>query len=209
MTIKRVFKNTMPGTQYLFKNGKSAVFTNGRYETDIDWEIAELDEEIRQGIPHIYIDPKDTTVDTGQIDFIRQRQIEATKQAIRDYEEAKNKGEAPAVNEVPTGAISRADIPGTVDATGYAKEPDGTLVKPGADEAQRVQLDRNDVPVPDIGAAKEIKTSEHDVTIVNAPPTNMAKLLALKQAAATEVKPTNTGIATSANNGGANSNSAS
>ena len=89
MTIKRVFKNTMPNTQYLFKNGKSAQFVGGRYETDNSVEIFELDSEIQNGIPHLYIDLADSQVDTGMQDYVREAQIAATKRAIVEYEAAK------------------------------------------------------------------------------------------------------------------------
>lgn len=89
MTIKRVFKNTMPGTQYLFANGKSAQFVDGRYETDVATEILELDLEIQNGIPHIYVDPADSTIDTGMIDYIREAQIAAVKRATIEYTVAK------------------------------------------------------------------------------------------------------------------------
>lgn len=89
MTIKRVFKNTMPNTQYMFKNGKSAQFVGGRYETDNAVEIFELDSEIQDGIPHLYIDPADSQVDTGMQDYVREAQIAATKRAIVEYEAAK------------------------------------------------------------------------------------------------------------------------
>lgn len=100
MTIKRVYMHTMPGTQYLFKNGKAAVFIAGRYETDVVDEIAELDAEIKTGIPYIYIDPKQKTVDTALQDFVRQRQVAAVSQAIKDFEAGKkDEAEKPIVDE--------------------------------------------------------------------------------------------------------------
>lgn len=88
MAIKRVYKNTMLSSQYIFKNGKAAHFTNGRYSTDDAQEIFELDAEIKLGVPHIYIDPADSQEDSGLQDFVRQAQIAATIKAVADYEKA-------------------------------------------------------------------------------------------------------------------------
>lgn len=173
MTIKRVFKNTMPGTQYLFKNGKAAQFVAGRYETADEVEIAELEAEIHGGIPHIYVDAADTTVDTGEQDYVRDAQVAATAKALKDYQAMK---------------ADKAGGTGT-----YAKNPDGTLVKPGASEAQLVQVNRNDVPVPAVGAAVEVPVSTNATTVIpaKAATPNLAALL--------HKVPATTGIASSDN----------
>lgn len=94
MSIKRVYHNTMLNSQYLFKNGKAAHFTNGRFATDVASEISELDAEIVNGVPHIYINPTDSQEDTGLQDAIREAQVKATKEAVAAYEAAQKKREA-------------------------------------------------------------------------------------------------------------------
>lgn len=101
MSIKRVYKASIGSSQYLFANGKSAHFVDGRYETDIADEIQELDEQInRYRVPHIFIDPNDATRDTGLEDFLREKQKQATVAAIKEYEE-KQAAKAANPDELP------------------------------------------------------------------------------------------------------------
>lgn len=51
----RVFHSNIPSMGYVFKAGKRASFINGKYITDIQYEIDELDAEIAMGHPMIYI----------------------------------------------------------------------------------------------------------------------------------------------------------
>jgi hypothetical protein len=68
MTMLRVFKGTMPSFNYIFGNGKPAIFVQGVYRTNVDWEIASLENEIKNGHPHIYIDPNETEIDSEMVD---------------------------------------------------------------------------------------------------------------------------------------------
>lgn len=67
--IQRAFKASLPGLNYVFKNGDIAQFivrdTNGvgLYHTDDEEKIAELEQEVKKGNPYIYIDPKEKEVD--------------------------------------------------------------------------------------------------------------------------------------------------
>lgn len=63
MTTKQVFKAHLPSVNYIFQNGKPAIFVLGRYVTSVDSEIAELKAEIAAGHPHIYIDANEETTD--------------------------------------------------------------------------------------------------------------------------------------------------
>ena len=169
MAIKRVYKNTLLDSQYLFRNGKSAHFVGGRYLTDVKEEIEELDNEIRNGIPHIYVDPEDTVVDTGKEDFVAQRQREATIAAIREYEAQQSKGAV-------TGNL-------------VADPKTGLPNVPGASEEQ--QAAHTDTP------QTEVKTGTAEVKNAEAPaaaPSSLATLLAARTAA-----PASTGIATTDN----------
>lgn len=152
MTIKRKYKCTMENTQYLFgnpvSNGKAAQFIRGEFLTDVPEEIKELDEQIAKGIPHIYVDPNDAAIDTGLIDFVREAQIKATKEAMRIYEEAQKTGKLPdpvivvaepakiegqaAADAVKSGAVSGAS-PATVSnlLAGLNKTPQTVVSSTG------------------------------------------------------------------------------
>jgi hypothetical protein len=61
--MMRVFKSSMGTLFYVLKNGKAAHFVGGKYLTDMEEEIKELESEIRNGHPHIYIDDKEKEID--------------------------------------------------------------------------------------------------------------------------------------------------
>lgn len=48
-----VFQATFPSINYIFRNGKPAIFVAGKFITDVKKEIDELREEIAGGQPHI------------------------------------------------------------------------------------------------------------------------------------------------------------
>lgn len=81
MAIKRVFKCRIPSSKYIFSNGKEANFIGGKYATDVAAEIAALEEDIKLGHPHIYIDDSEKEIDTEQMDPIEQ----IKKKAIAEY----------------------------------------------------------------------------------------------------------------------------
>ena len=68
MTVKAVFKSSLPNIQYLFKNGKSAAFIGGTYYTDVESEIKELNAEVDNRHPIIFIDPAQTQIDSNDLD---------------------------------------------------------------------------------------------------------------------------------------------
>ena len=79
MTMLRVFKSTIPSINYIFKNGKPAIFQHGVFRTNVEWEIKELEQEIAAGHPHIYIDDKEREIDSEMVDpmnALRSRIIE-------------------------------------------------------------------------------------------------------------------------------------
>ncbi len=81
MTMKRVFKSSLLSSVYLFKNGNPANFINGEYYTNIEEEVAELENEVRLGHPHIYMDPNRREVDTDKLNPIE----EIKRQAVEEY----------------------------------------------------------------------------------------------------------------------------
>lgn len=66
--ILRVFKCTIPSCNFIFSNGKPAIFVQGVYRTAVDWEIAELEKEVASGHPHVYIDAKEREIDSEMVD---------------------------------------------------------------------------------------------------------------------------------------------
>ena len=68
MTTLHIYKSTIPNVNFSFGNGKPAIFQQGRYHTNVDWEIAALDYEIAQGHPHIYKDPAELKVESEMLD---------------------------------------------------------------------------------------------------------------------------------------------
>lgn len=79
MTIATIFKASLPSVNYIFKNGKPAIFVAGKFATIVPAEIEELKAEIASGHPHIYIDEKEAEIDSSKIDPIQslRAQIEA------------------------------------------------------------------------------------------------------------------------------------
>jgi len=59
----RLFKNRLLSCKYLFSDGTTANFVNGKYATANEGEIAELESQIRRGHQYLYIDTAETTVD--------------------------------------------------------------------------------------------------------------------------------------------------
>ena len=93
MAIKKVFKNRLGDSVYMFRNGKSAHFIDGRFITDFEWEISELDQECKSGHPHLFIDETDFEIDTSLQDEIKAAQAEATKTVLANREANKAKSD--------------------------------------------------------------------------------------------------------------------
>lgn len=70
MATLTVFQATMPSVNYIFGNGKPAIFVQGFYRTDVPWEIAELDAEIASHHPHIFRPTKveDQVIESDMLD---------------------------------------------------------------------------------------------------------------------------------------------
>jgi len=68
MSMLNLYKSHLPSCSVIFPNGKSAVFVNGRYATDVEYEINIFDTEIKAGHSHIYKDPNELQVDSEQQD---------------------------------------------------------------------------------------------------------------------------------------------
>ena len=91
MAILQVFKATLPSINYIFRNGKPAIFVQGKFATSIEAEIEEMKDEIAKGHPHIYVDKEDATVDSEMVDPI---------QALRAKIEAQIRAEMAAATDL-------------------------------------------------------------------------------------------------------------
>lgn len=81
MPKKTQFLSRVSSCRYIFKNGKEAAFINHKYLTDTLSEIEELQNEINQGHPTIYVDKNNLIVDTATLDPLH----EIRKKAVEDY----------------------------------------------------------------------------------------------------------------------------
>jgi hypothetical protein len=52
----KLYKSSLKACQYVMPSGKYLYFINGRYATDDEEEIAELDKQIKARHPHITVD---------------------------------------------------------------------------------------------------------------------------------------------------------
>ena len=137
MAIKRVFKSRIPSCSYFFKNGKQAAFIGGKYVTDVDIEIAELESEIgKSGLtepnksdhPHIYIDQREKEINTEALDPI----AEIKRKAVEEYLAAQKK----ALNAAGNVSSSKV-MPATTGMVNSTTIAEGAA---GSDSNTAVQL---------------------------------------------------------------------
>lgn len=139
--VMRVFKSRIGTCNYPFaSSGKLAHFIRGEYLTDLPNEINELESEIRQGHPHIYIDEKKREIDilADPLDGVR-------KKAIADYiaeqDEAKRKALGKELGDTEVGKVAgNVGIGTTANAgTGAATTPAGAkLITPAQKPAEGI-----------------------------------------------------------------------
>jgi hypothetical protein len=98
----------------MFKNGKAAPFVDGKYATDIESEIEELDEEVAAGHPTFYIDDKEKELDTNVSD-----PMEAIRaKVIAEYLANQARAEDPTNDRGSTGATSEVATKGVLTTAG-------------------------------------------------------------------------------------------
>ena len=91
MSIQKVFKSRLTNSTYLFKNGKAAVFSEGRFLTGVPVEIQELMGEIGEigqfhsNHPSIYVDENEVELDTTLQDAIKEAQAAATLDVLKRF----------------------------------------------------------------------------------------------------------------------------
>lgn len=67
MSMAKIYKATLPSINYVFRNGKPAIFVQGKYATTVETEITELDDEIAKGHPHLYVDAAESEIDADAV----------------------------------------------------------------------------------------------------------------------------------------------
>ncbi len=86
----RIFKTTMPSISTVLPNGKPIPFINGRYVSDNPYDVAILDQTVKDGHPHIYIDTNDFEVDEGLVDPMEALREKIIQEYIASQERAIN-----------------------------------------------------------------------------------------------------------------------
>lgn len=119
MSTMRVYKATLPSVNYIFRNGKPAIFVNGKFCTDIPSEITELDEEVAAKHPIIFIDSDEREIDSAAVDPIaalREKIIaeyKATMAAATSMDNDRGTAEAPKLKPASTSDIMEAAAGGS------------------------------------------------------------------------------------------------
>ena len=88
MTTLTVFKSTIPSVNYIFSNGKSAMFINNVFRTDIPSEVSALEYEVAQHHPHIYIDAAERTIESEMIDPMNALRAKVIAEYLKSQEAA-------------------------------------------------------------------------------------------------------------------------
>lgn len=85
-----LYSCNVPSSRYVFKNGKIANFIGGIYTTHIEQEIAELDFEVANDHPNIFVDPKRRVISADELDpmAVLKKKLRAELKAEMDAEAA-------------------------------------------------------------------------------------------------------------------------
>lgn len=84
MAILKVFKSHIPSCSFFTSKGMQVPFIQGKFTTGNEEVIAELEQEIKSGHPHLYIDENEKEVDTEALSPLELIKQEAYEQAKRD-----------------------------------------------------------------------------------------------------------------------------
>ncbi len=115
MTISAVFKSPMPSMSYLYKNGMSATFINGRYITDVEWQIAELAAEVgelgkhKSKHPYIYVDETEKEIDSEALSPIELIKLKAKEEARTELLAEQAEAQARALNSAANVSTTKAN----------------------------------------------------------------------------------------------------
>lgn len=84
MAILKKFKAHIKSCSFFTSTGMQVAFINGEHVTGNEQVIAELDAEVKNGHPHIYVDANDCEVDTEALTPLEIIRQEAYAQAKAD-----------------------------------------------------------------------------------------------------------------------------
>jgi hypothetical protein len=116
--VQKLYKSRIPSVNYLFRNGKPAIFVNGRFSTAVPAEIEELDHEVALGHPTIYVDAAEATIDVSKTPYeaIREKIIAeylAAQAAATDPGNDMGNYEAGKVNPASSMDVAAAALGGS------------------------------------------------------------------------------------------------
>lgn len=120
--IFALFKCRVTSCKYYFRDGSVAYFTEGRFATKNEKQIAELKEEIEAGHPHIYIDEKESTAESMLQDPMSTLRAKMFKEFLAQQEAAKLADTGTTDNSAGAGAgISTSSLLQRVQANSNSK----------------------------------------------------------------------------------------
>jgi len=125
-----VFYNRIANSNYIFPDGSQANFTGGRYATQDEDKAAHLNSVVKQGNPHIFIDPAKLMLTVDELDPM----AELKARIIAEYEakQALTKGE---MGTSVQGKLNVADTlsigEGAADSTSGATQSGNNTVVSG------------------------------------------------------------------------------
>jgi hypothetical protein len=128
MAIANLFKSRASVMGYVFRSGKGVHFLDHNYTTTSEAEIAELNEEVKNGHPDIYIDTDMVTVDTDQLS-----PMAVLRAKIAEEERAKIMAAIRAGNDMGSTQAGRLEGIAT-SASIVGLQADSTSVAPAAAE---------------------------------------------------------------------------
>ncbi len=150
--LKNAYHNSLGSCKYIFKDGTEAPFTGGHYFTDDPDKIKDLDNEVRLGHPHIYIDTAARTINTAVVDPLDEVRRQAVEDALRRQAaiskandmggtefsgKVEGIGNSDTVGAAASGSVS---LDGAASSTGTVTSATG--VAPGALAALKANLSK-------------------------------------------------------------------
>ena len=112
MAMLKLYKCSILSCKMHTQSGKEISFIKGRYATGDKKEIEFLDAEVEAGHPHVYVDSKETEVDSVQVDPVTAIKAKAIAEYIAE-QAAKvgvDTGNTEQVNKVVTSSDALASV---------------------------------------------------------------------------------------------------
>lgn len=118
-----LFKSAVPSCKYIFKDGSTAIFVNGRFATDNEGQIEELKAEIKAKHPTIYVDAKEKVTSAAHQDPIAslRAKIIAEYEAEQAAKKGRDFGNTDASAGVGAGLLTTATVESSTAESNTAK----------------------------------------------------------------------------------------